>query len=173
MTLKLVGRVSALALAAALASSLGACATAPESVPMTPLVPAAPAKPALSYADDIHSNARPAEARVGHVALDLTADFAAKTLSGSATLDVTGRVGATEVVLDTKNLDIRGVRDAQGRPLRHELGAVDAINDRYGQGSIRVASAGAQVKKRMFEMRQQLRTPRYTTRWDELPVARV
>ena len=44
MTLKLVGRVSALALAAALASSLGACATAPESVPMTPLVPAAPAK---------------------------------------------------------------------------------------------------------------------------------
>lgn len=127
MTLKLVGRVSALALAAALASSLGACATATESVPMTPLVPAAPAKPVLAYADDIHSNARPAEARVGHVALDLTADFAAKTLSGSATLDVTGRVGATEVVLDTKNLNIRGVRDAQGRPLRHELGAVDAI----------------------------------------------
>lgn len=88
---------------------------------------ATPATPAFAYADDIHSNARPAEARVGHVALDLTADFAAKTLSGSATLGVTGRVGATEVVLDTKNLNIRGVRDAQGRPLRHELGAVDAI----------------------------------------------
>ena len=38
--------------------------------------------------------------------------------------------------------------------------AVDAINDRYGQGSIRVASAGVQVRKREFEMRQQLRTPR-------------
>ena len=126
MTLKLVGQVSALALAAALVSSLGACATAPGGSDMTAPT-ATPATPAFAYADDIHSNARPAEARVGHVALDLTADFAAKTLSGSATLDVTGRVGATEVVLDTKNLNIRGVRDAQGRPLRYELGAVDAI----------------------------------------------
>ena len=53
------------------------------------------------------------------------------------------------------------------------MGAVDAINDRYGKGVIRVASAGVQVKKREWEMRQELRTPRYTTRWDELPVARV
>jgi len=145
MTLKLVGQVSALALAAALVSSLGACATAPGGSDMT--APAAtPATPAFAYADDIHSNARPAEARVGHVALDLTADFASKTLSGSATLDVTGRVGATEVVLDTKNLDIRGVRDAQGRPLRYELGAVDAIK---GQAlTVHLpAFAGAEVQK--------------------------
>ncbi|WP_312144291.1 M1 family metallopeptidase [Brevundimonas sp.] len=143
MSLKLVGQVSALALAAALVSSLGACATAPGGSSMTS--PAAEA-PAFAYANDIHSNARPAEARVGHVALDLTADFAAKTLSGSATLDVTGRVGATEVVLDTKNLDIRGVRDAQGRPLRHELGAVDAIK---GQAlTVHLpAFAGAEVQK--------------------------
>ena len=40
------------------------------------------------------------------------------------------------------------------------MGAVDAINDRYGKGVIRVASAGVQVRKREFEMRQQLRTPR-------------
>lgn len=51
--------------------------------------------------------------------------------------------------------------------------AVDAVNDRYGQGTLRVASAGVQVKKREWEMRQELRTPRYTTRWDELPVARA
>lgn len=63
--------------------------------------------------------------------------------------------------------------DDEGEAAGRLMTAVDAINDRYGQGSIRVASAGAQVKKRMFEMRQQLRTPRYTTRWDELPVARV
>ena len=49
MTLKLVGRVSALALAAALATSLGACATTGEITPMTPLVPAAPA-PAMQTA---------------------------------------------------------------------------------------------------------------------------
>ena len=40
------------------------------------------------------------------------------------------------------------------------MGAVDAINDRYGKGVIRVARAGVQVRKREFEMRQQLRTPR-------------
>ena len=64
MTLKLAGLVSAMALTAA----LGACATAPAqapegSVPMTPLAPAPPAAPAFVYANDIHSNARPAEAR--------------------------------------------------------------------------------------------------------------
>ena len=32
---------------------------------------------------DIHSFARPAEARVTHVALDLQADFTARTLSGT------------------------------------------------------------------------------------------
>ena len=63
--------------------------------------------------------------------------------------------------------------DDDGEASERLMGAVDAINDRYGQGSIRVASAGVQVKKREFEMRQQLRTPRYTTRWDELPVARA
>ncbi len=63
--------------------------------------------------------------------------------------------------------------DDDGEAAGRLMTAVDAINDRYGQGSIRVASAGAQVKKRVFEMRQQLRTPRYTTRWDELPVARA
>ncbi|MGX8273435.1 M1 family metallopeptidase [Brevundimonas diminuta] len=128
MTLKLVGRVSALALAAALATSLGACATTGEITPMTPLVPAAPAPaPATDYVNDAHSYARPAEARVTHVDLDLAADFAAKTLSGKATLDVTGRPGATEVVLDAKMLDIKGVTDAQGRALQWSLGASDPI----------------------------------------------
>ena len=126
MTLKLAGRVSALAIAAALATSLGACATTGEAVPMTPLTPAASA-PASDYVNDAHSYARPAEARVTHVDLDLTADFAAKTLAGKATLDVTGRAGATEVVLDAKMLDIKGVTDAAGRPLDWSLGAEDPI----------------------------------------------
>lgn len=149
MTLKLVGRVSALAIAAALATSLGACATTGDVVPMTPLVPAAPvptAVPATAYVNDPHSWARPAEARVTHVDLDLTADFAAKTLAGKATLDVTGRPGATEVVLDAKMLDIKGVTDAQGRPLEWSLGAADPIK---GQSlSVRVpAFRGDEAQK--------------------------
>ncbi|WP_278070320.1 M1 family metallopeptidase [Brevundimonas sanguinis] len=126
MTLKLVGRVSALAIAAALATSLGACATTGDTMPMSPLVPAASVLPS-DYVNDAHSYARPAEARVTHVDLDLAADFAAKTLSGKATLDVTGRPGATEVVLDAKMLDIKAVTDAAGRPLDWSLGAADPI----------------------------------------------
>ena len=63
--------------------------------------------------------------------------------------------------------------DDEGQASARLMTAVDAINDRYGKGSIRVASAGVQVRKRQWEMRQELRTPRYTTRWDEVPVARV
>lgn len=133
MTFNLAGKVSALALATALATSLGACATPNLSTgdftPGTP--PALPAAPeatmASDYVNDVHSYARPAEARVTHVDLDLSADFDAKTLSGTATLDVTGRAGATQVVLDVKNLDIRSVTDASGRTLPFTLGASDAI----------------------------------------------
>lgn len=62
--------------------------------------------------------------------------------------------------------------DDTGEASARLMGAVDAIDDRYGQGAIRVASAGVQGKRREFEMRQQLRTPRYTTCW-EVPVARA
>ena len=63
--------------------------------------------------------------------------------------------------------------DDEGQASARLMTAVDAINDRYGKGVIRVASAGVQVRKREWEMRQELRTPRYTTRWCEVPVARV
>jgi leukotriene-A4 hydrolase len=76
---------------------------------------------------DIHSYARPWEARVTHVALDLTADFTAKTLAGSATLDVERAAGAREVVLDTKGLSIERVTGKDGAPLKFTLGAADAI----------------------------------------------
>jgi aminopeptidase N len=76
---------------------------------------------------DIHSYARPWEARVTHVALDLTADFTAKTLAGSATLDVERAAGAREIVLDTKGLTIERVTTANQTPLKFTLGAADAI----------------------------------------------
>src|SRR4051794_40351977 len=49
---------------------------------------------------DTHSFARPLEARVTHVALDLTVDFDAKRLSGTATLDIERKPDAKEIVLD-------------------------------------------------------------------------
>ena len=84
-----------------------------------------PARPAL--AQDVHSYARPAEARVTHVSLDLTADMAAQTLAGTATLTVAARPDAREVVLDTRDLDIERVTDAAGAPLAFRVGAADPL----------------------------------------------
>src|SRR5689334_20471288 len=76
---------------------------------------------------DIHSFARPWEARVTHVALDLTADFTAKTLAGSATLGIERAAGARQVVLDTKGLKVERVTDRGGAPLNFTLGDPDTI----------------------------------------------
>ena len=43
--------------------------------------------------------------------------------------------------------------------------AVDAINHLWGQDTI---YCGAQVRTRAWQMRQERRSPRYTTRWLEL-----
>jgi aminopeptidase N len=116
------GLVSALALAAA----LGGCAAM--NLPGSDTAPAAaPAIAPADYVRDIHSYARPEIARVTHVSLDLAADFQAKTLAGTAALDVTAEPGANEIILDVRNLDIRDVRDAAGAPLQFETGPNDPI----------------------------------------------
>jgi leukotriene-A4 hydrolase len=76
-------------------------------------------------AKDTRSYARPLEARVTHVALDLKADFAAKRIGGTATLDVQAKPGAKAVVLDSKGLDLKSVTDGDGKPLRYALGKAD------------------------------------------------
>ena len=76
---------------------------------------------------DPHSHARPAEARVTHVALDLRADFSRRVLEGTATLTVAAAAGARQVVLDTRGLEIAGVADAHGAPLDYTHGADEPI----------------------------------------------
>jgi aminopeptidase N len=91
---------------------------------------------------DVHSFARPAEARVTHVALDLRADFTARQLSGTAELTVARNAGATQVVLDTRDLDIERVTDRAGAMLQTSFGESDPILGRSltvtlpAQGSI-------------------------------------
>jgi leukotriene-A4 hydrolase len=74
-------------------------------------------------ANDPHSYADTSQFVVRHVALDLVADFRAHRLQGSATLTVK-RVApdARELLLDTRDLEIRSVQriDARGKP--HSLG---------------------------------------------------
>ncbi|WP_010543356.1 M1 family metallopeptidase [Sphingomonas elodea] len=106
-------RILALALAAStmLASPALAQQTAPAPILTTP-----EAKDAWTYA-------RPEVARVTHVALDLRADFASRTLSGTATLDVLAAPGAKEIALDEDGLAIARVTDAAGKPLPFTVGA--------------------------------------------------
>lgn len=71
---------------------------------------------------DDHSYARPQEARVSHVDLDLTADFNQKILKGTATLTLVTEANAKQVILDTRALNIESVTDASGAPLKFTLG---------------------------------------------------
>jgi aminopeptidase N len=81
-------------------------------------------------AHDAHSFARPEIARVTHVALDLDADFEARRMAGTATLDIEAAAGAAEIVLDSRGLEIEAIADSAGRPLRWAFGAGDEVHGR-------------------------------------------
>ncbi len=53
------------------------------------------------------------------------------------------------------------------------MAAMDGLNDRFGRGTVHVASAGVRGPDRNWVMRQERRTPDYTTRWEDIPVARA
>lgn len=53
------------------------------------------------------------------------------------------------------------------------MSTLDSINTRHGRGTVKLASVGTAGNARAWSMRQDLRTPDYTTRWTDLPVARA
>ena len=46
--------------------------------------------------------------------------------------------------------------------------AMDALNKRFGKGTLTLGTAGVANSPKQWAMKQERRTPRYTTRWDEL-----
>src|SRR6187200_428563 len=76
-------------------------------------------------AKDTASYARPLEARVHHVALDLNVDFEAKRIGGMATLDIDRKPDAKEIVLDDKGIEIESITDGANEPLQYKVGAAD------------------------------------------------
>jgi aminopeptidase N len=72
---------------------------------------------------DPHSLSRPDEVAVTHLDLDLTVDFAAEALAGTASLTVERRApGAEELWLDTAGLEIVAVRlDRSPEPVAYRL----------------------------------------------------
>ncbi len=115
------------------APALAACASMPPGHSMAPLP------------HDPHSHAKPGEARVTHVSLDLTADFARKVLAGTATLTIAARPDAREIVLDVDGLNIGSVRTNLGDTTftigerRPELGAPMSIAIAAGVRTIIIA----------------------------------
>ncbi|PZP91151.1 MAG: DNA polymerase V subunit UmuC [Variovorax paradoxus] len=51
--------------------------------------------------------------------------------------------------------------------------AMDTLNGRFGKGTVHAASTGVNDERREWGMRQDRRTPNYTTDWWEVPVARA
>ncbi|MEZ5314513.1 MAG: M1 family metallopeptidase [Thermoanaerobaculia bacterium] len=78
------------------------------------------AGPALAAAEgpDPHSYSRPGEVSVTHLALDLSVDFPAHRLVGSAVLTLDRHDSAAPLVLDTRDLDISSVHFDSGLEAR-------------------------------------------------------
>jgi len=103
---------------------------------------ARPVAPLLTTPDavDDRSYAKPREARVTHVDVDLAVDFAERRIAGTATLDVLAQPGVDEVVLDALDLQIEKVTDPSGRALTWKLGEKDGAKG----APLTVTLAGAQ-----------------------------
>jgi DNA polymerase V len=55
----------------------------------------------------------------------------------------------------------------------HLMSTLDELNLRYGRGTVVMASAGLAGERRVWSMKQERRTPGYTTCWADMPVARA
>lgn len=117
-------------LATALAApALSACATTGADVRAS--------MPALPHDD--FSYAKPDEARVLNVSLDLRADFERKVLAGTCTLTIAAREDAREIVLDVKGLNI-GIISGNGQTLPFTIGE-NGDNDRGAPLTIQLNGA--------------------------------
>lgn len=77
-----------------------------------------PAKPASPPVRDPHSFSEPANVAVTHLSLELTVDFTARVLHGTAKLKVARKDPSAPLKLDTQDLAIESVADcASGRSL--------------------------------------------------------
>ncbi|MDZ4128825.1 MAG: DUF4113 domain-containing protein, partial [Hydrogenophaga sp.] len=92
--------------------------------------------------------------------------------AGVMLLDIgSSNVEQFELELDSVDHGSTTARAPGARP--QLMAALDSLNERYGRGTIKLASAGAGVVPRNWTMKQELRTPAYTTRWEDMPIVRA
>ena len=53
------------------------------------------------------------------------------------------------------------------------MSAMDLLNERFGRSTVHVASTGLNSRSKQWAMKQERRTPAYTTSWDEVAVVRA
>ena len=74
------------------------------------------------------------------------------------------------VAVGQRDLDL----DSDGKGNKGQLmTALDGINRRFGKGTMKMASAGLAGDRRAWSMKQERRTPGYTTCVADMPVARA
>jgi DNA polymerase V len=81
------------------------------------------------------------------------------------------------VLMDLCSNDVRQQElDLEPEPSKDRsklMTSMDVLNERFGRNTVFMASAGNQGDKRVWSMRQERRTPRYTTRVADIPVVRA
>lgn len=90
---------------------------------------------------DPHSHARPEEAVVTHIDLDLHVHFDSQRIKGTATYKVRNN-GADMLVMDTRGLEIANVTDGSGNALKHRVEKPDSI-----KGSALVILIGKETER--------------------------
>ncbi len=63
--------------------------------------------------------------------------------------------------------------EASARDRGQLMSTVDQLNARYGRGTLQLAAMGQQNQVHPWQMRQERRTPHYTTDWRQIPIARA
>ena len=78
------------------------------------------------------------------------------------------------MLLDLQSADVEQGEldlDDPGADRTPLMDALDTLNDRYGRNTVTIASGGVAGDQRRFSMKRERKTPEYTTRWEDVPVA--
>lgn len=80
------------------------------------------------------------------------------------------------MLLDLQSADVEQgelALDDPGADRSRLMTALDNLNDRYGRNTVSIASCGVAGDKGRFSMKRERKTPEYTTRWEDCPIARA
>lgn len=111
-----------------------------------------------------------------------SADTAAITATAVRGMEAIYRTGFNYAKAGVMLLDIQAgntalhgelALDEPGADRPGLMSAMDSLNERFGRGSVALASAGLAGDRRLWVMKQDFKTPNYTTRWADMPVARA